>query len=92
MAAGWLGSHGLRLLYSAGSEVSNLVAYLLVFLFLLLVALFEFSIAAVVFVRVVRSSRVFGDELAHQRHGFFHPQPRGSAVGLVDSFPSVLGR
>lgn len=52
-------------LRAASGEVGYLVVDRLVFLFLLLVALFELVPSGIVFVRVVRGVGVFGDELVH---------------------------
>ena len=61
-------------LRAASGEVGYLVVDRLVFLFLLLVSLFELLVAVVVFIRVVRGGGIFGDEPVHQRYGSFHPR------------------
>lgn len=60
---------------SAVSQVVNLLVDVLVLGLELVVSVFELVVATIVIVRVVNGGCCGGDELVHQRDGFFDPLP-----------------
>lgn len=91
---GWLGGEVVADfdgLGSAVAQVVDLASDVLVLVFELLVSVFELVVAAVVVVGVMGGGCCGGDELVHQRDGFFDPLPQLSLLGfelagVVDRF------
>ena len=74
----WLGGEVVADFYGLGSAVSQVVDLLADVLLLgceLVVSVFELVVAAIVVVGVVDRGCCGGDELVHQRDGFFEPLP-----------------
>lgn len=67
---------------SAVTQVVDLISDALVLGLELVVSVFEFVVAAVVVVRVMDRGCCGGDELVHQRDGFFEPLSQCGLLGF----------
>lgn len=89
----WLGGEEVADFDGLGSAVSqiiDLLADVLVLGLELAVSVFELVVATIVVVRVMDDGCCGGDELIHQRDGFFDPLPQLSLLGF--EFAGVVDR